>query len=525
MALIICPECGSQISDTAKVCPKCGYVLKPFLKQIGTEIYRCKKTLIEWCENIFRSIKEKKQQRKANRDIKYYKNWITTKKVLRNISVFCVFTLTYAGVESAKTGASHIGLFLFWMLPAIFMGVLSLIIQYKLEQDIPEDIANELKFKNIFNTQEEFSNENGGEQSQNKEDVEVKNDDFTKELEQNKKDDDIKTWPFVIISTLIFLLGLFLIFWNTEKKTSDTPEKNPVKAVSTTTFWDIYELDCDLPHAYSNGKYEKECWGNNHISGKKLEVTRAKFVDFDLLPNEVIQSWQQLIETDTTIIISKQNSFNITEIKYYNVKIIPFYEISINTFKMELMDTLFVEFTSTEPVEDIYLKNIINSIRIKENANCSDYYHRRLMNDYEERDTIFNSRYCCFTYPIKWKGSIPPNEMLFECESENRTVYFVIDRLELPTKISYEELKSIVLSTSKEDEHLLLLSYNFKGYKSYNYSGYINTPLGTAFYSQDDIFDEKNNAIYEIMSYTFTSATDKDKRNLKKMKNSFTIKF
>ena len=151
--LVKCPNCGAMIK-AHNVCPKCGYVLKPFLKQIGTEIYRCKKTLIEWCKNIFRSIKEKKQQRKANRDIKYYKNWITTKKVLRNISVFCVFTSTYAGVESAKTGASHIGLFLFWMLPAIFMGVLSLIIQYKLEQDIPEDIANELKFKNIFNTQE-----------------------------------------------------------------------------------------------------------------------------------------------------------------------------------------------------------------------------------------------------------------------------------------------------------------------------------------------------------------------------------
>lgn len=29
MALISCPECGKQISDTAPACPHCGYVLSP----------------------------------------------------------------------------------------------------------------------------------------------------------------------------------------------------------------------------------------------------------------------------------------------------------------------------------------------------------------------------------------------------------------------------------------------------------------------------------------------------------------
>ena len=28
MALIKCPECGKEISDTAKSCPNCGYSLK-----------------------------------------------------------------------------------------------------------------------------------------------------------------------------------------------------------------------------------------------------------------------------------------------------------------------------------------------------------------------------------------------------------------------------------------------------------------------------------------------------------------
>lgn len=30
MALIKCPECGNEMSDTAKSCPKCGYLLKKF---------------------------------------------------------------------------------------------------------------------------------------------------------------------------------------------------------------------------------------------------------------------------------------------------------------------------------------------------------------------------------------------------------------------------------------------------------------------------------------------------------------
>ena len=28
MALIVCPECGNQVSDQARMCPKCGYLLQ-----------------------------------------------------------------------------------------------------------------------------------------------------------------------------------------------------------------------------------------------------------------------------------------------------------------------------------------------------------------------------------------------------------------------------------------------------------------------------------------------------------------
>lgn len=42
MALIKCPECGKEISDTAKVCPHCGYRLKTIdyvkHKKISTNI-------------------------------------------------------------------------------------------------------------------------------------------------------------------------------------------------------------------------------------------------------------------------------------------------------------------------------------------------------------------------------------------------------------------------------------------------------------------------------------------------------
>ena len=35
MALIDCPECSEQISDSAPVCPYCGYVLKPEALRLG----------------------------------------------------------------------------------------------------------------------------------------------------------------------------------------------------------------------------------------------------------------------------------------------------------------------------------------------------------------------------------------------------------------------------------------------------------------------------------------------------------
>jgi uncharacterized membrane protein YvbJ len=33
MALINCPECGKEISDTAKHCPNCGFKIQPSLKE------------------------------------------------------------------------------------------------------------------------------------------------------------------------------------------------------------------------------------------------------------------------------------------------------------------------------------------------------------------------------------------------------------------------------------------------------------------------------------------------------------
>ena len=33
MALIECPECKNQVSDTAESCPKCGFAVKAFVKR------------------------------------------------------------------------------------------------------------------------------------------------------------------------------------------------------------------------------------------------------------------------------------------------------------------------------------------------------------------------------------------------------------------------------------------------------------------------------------------------------------
>ena len=43
MALINCPECKKEISDTARKCPHCGYVVKSVLKDVNTN----KKTIIK----------------------------------------------------------------------------------------------------------------------------------------------------------------------------------------------------------------------------------------------------------------------------------------------------------------------------------------------------------------------------------------------------------------------------------------------------------------------------------------------
>ena len=37
MALILCPECGKQISDMAESCPICGFPINPIEKIITTE--------------------------------------------------------------------------------------------------------------------------------------------------------------------------------------------------------------------------------------------------------------------------------------------------------------------------------------------------------------------------------------------------------------------------------------------------------------------------------------------------------
>ena len=33
MALIKCPECGNEVSDSAEICPKCGYGIKKYLNE------------------------------------------------------------------------------------------------------------------------------------------------------------------------------------------------------------------------------------------------------------------------------------------------------------------------------------------------------------------------------------------------------------------------------------------------------------------------------------------------------------
>lgn len=50
MALIHCPECNREISDTVKVCPDCGYKLKqPKREPKFLKTREDKKTFINYC--------------------------------------------------------------------------------------------------------------------------------------------------------------------------------------------------------------------------------------------------------------------------------------------------------------------------------------------------------------------------------------------------------------------------------------------------------------------------------------------
>ena len=45
MALIHCPECGKDVSDTAKTCPNCGYSIQKWIKQQRKEIVSVKQEM------------------------------------------------------------------------------------------------------------------------------------------------------------------------------------------------------------------------------------------------------------------------------------------------------------------------------------------------------------------------------------------------------------------------------------------------------------------------------------------------
>ena len=63
MALIKCPECGNEVSDSAEVCPKCGYGIKKLFEKIEQE-----KRKAEFLKELTRKKEEREEEERKRYD-------------------------------------------------------------------------------------------------------------------------------------------------------------------------------------------------------------------------------------------------------------------------------------------------------------------------------------------------------------------------------------------------------------------------------------------------------------------------
>lgn len=91
MALIFCPDCGKQVSSTAKTCPMCGYPIKNALEEINTEISKKEKILQDQERARQRGLllEEKAQEREKIKNTL----WGTKKKRVAWILVFSLIII------------------------------------------------------------------------------------------------------------------------------------------------------------------------------------------------------------------------------------------------------------------------------------------------------------------------------------------------------------------------------------------------------------------------------------------------
>lgn len=90
MALIKCPECGKEVSDTAENCPNCGYNMQKYLKSKRIEEQQ-KKAEKELQERELKKQEKKKLYKEKVRQ--WYDKYLGTKRKKIKFSCICIISL------------------------------------------------------------------------------------------------------------------------------------------------------------------------------------------------------------------------------------------------------------------------------------------------------------------------------------------------------------------------------------------------------------------------------------------------
>ena len=106
MAMIICPNCGEQVSDKAKKCVSCGWILIPDEKKICAECGAVLENDMETCPNCGCPVEEEKLVEEKTQQVQVTGVKITkkTKMILIAVvvAVAAVIAISCAGVQTHK---------------------------------------------------------------------------------------------------------------------------------------------------------------------------------------------------------------------------------------------------------------------------------------------------------------------------------------------------------------------------------------------------------------------------------------